>query len=212
MLGSEMTCAEQEQHAVIEREVQLWTVYYLKRVSWASEDDLRNEGWVAAREAQRTYQPARGRFGPYVGRAIHRALAAWCLVYGSPVSALNRGGDRKHLYGLRAESVAVLDPDMGQTGRAVTASPHVQGVRGSDNRIRAEEPLDFQGEPTPEDVVADNGWRRRVSARLHDLAGEEGALDLLGLLTGDSSDRTDALCAKLAADERLRALWEERRQ
>jgi len=67
-------------------------------------DDLVQEGWVVALEAWRSYDPARGAWGPFLGRALARGLRRAAAREISPVHL--RGGHECALlvqgYGRRA--------------------------------------------------------------------------------------------------------------
>lgn len=75
---------------------------YRRKCAWAEEAELRQEAWLAAVEAARTWQPERGPLEPYALRAVHICLGKWTLRSGRPASAPDTSVHRKAIVHVRA--------------------------------------------------------------------------------------------------------------
>ena len=80
--------------------------WYAARSWWADIDDLRNEGWVAALEAERTYKPEKGSKDNYLRRATWYRMRDFLWAQSAPVSG--RRGHGEVLRGVHRASVDAL--------------------------------------------------------------------------------------------------------
>lgn len=148
----------------VAREVNAQVAYYSgkRKRSSVLEEDLRGHAWDVALDALQGYDPAKGRVGPYLGGILRKQIANYLILTGSPAH-----GSIRHARDAlcKARSIPVLtDREEAEDG-----SP-APGVVLEDERSWADE------------VLADEGWRERVAARLKKAAGEEGAEGLAVLL------------------------------
>lgn len=159
--------------------------YYARKCWWAEEEDLRQEAWIAAHEARKTWDPARGKIAPYASTAIRRALGTFLIRASSPVSSSWHA--RHELIALKPAPVEVLE-------------------------------LFPCAATWADELLDEKRWRVRLWARIIALV-DAGDTDLDYLL-GETKRVgrppawlleavTDAK-ERLAADDELRAIWNER--
>lgn len=175
-----------EEQQTIDRVVDEVVGCYRKRAPWASAADMRQEAWTAAWWAAQKWNPERGPLAPLANVAARRWVAAWVIKSSSPVSISH--GARHKLIGTKGRTTETM-------------------LNGGRLGVSTDE------------TIEDREWRVRVVARLLEVAAETGAASVDELIARLGSRRRlrrevqseiDRTMAKLADDDELRALWEER--
>ena len=182
----------------VAREVNAQVAYYSRRRKRSSvlEEDLRGHAWDIALDALQRYDPAKGRVGPYLGGILRKQIANYLILTGSPAH-----GSIRHARDALCKARSV--PVLADREKAEDGSPAPGVVLEADESSWAEQ------------VLADEGWRERVAARLKMAAGDEGA-EGLAVLLGEKSPRNwpkriresvQVARERIAADGWLATYW-----
>ncbi len=156
--------------AVIDSIVNKAARRYARRVWWADRNELVQEGWLAAIQAQRTWSPTgKAGFRWYVWRSVVVALRNFLLRESAPVKI----GASRHLHKLKGLTRVEIASRNGKVGLR-------RGDRASMDVIEWAHPG-----PTPESQLAaafrQSGTRREV---LHGIHGGHHAAEVVEVLVG----------------------------
>lgn len=162
---------------------------YARRCWWADERDLQQVGWVGVQIARRKYDPAKGKVGPYFGRAVRRAITNFLIRESCPASS--SWHDRFKTIGM---------------------------IRVSEDNPDAIAAFEGEDEGWADRILDDRRRRVRLLARLYEVVGADGRAGLDALL-GQKKQRGGQMSGalrrsialawgRIAGDDELRRLWD----